>query len=243
MPVRHNPDAPPRVLLHPSQEHPDLGDVLAVHNFVDPRSWGGANNGVAKGMAGIVAAERPTSRQRVTSAVTRMVDAIAKKRGLLVSTTDDRPISGQRPRLVRMIMMRTRKERRWSSRLTLGACHSTCGSSLFACLSMCRTPCPITPMNFLFGPPGSPGSPGSKIDHSTSPPVGSPKPYGPSYPKGSDGSVPDQAAASTAPELAAEALADAKEDKQPLTLDLSKLSKIRGGVKLRRDLKVIPHPS
>jgi hypothetical protein len=98
MPVRHNPDAPPRLLLHPSQEHPDLGDVLAVHNFVDPRSWRGEPSGVTKGMGDIVAVELPTSRQRVTSAMTKMVDAIAKKRGLLVSTTDDRPISGQRPR-------------------------------------------------------------------------------------------------------------------------------------------------
>jgi hypothetical protein len=44
----------------------------------------------------------------------------------------------------------------------------------------------------------------------------------------------------TAPEIAE---SDAKEDNQPLTLDLSKLSKIRGGVKLRRDLKVIIDPS
>jgi hypothetical protein len=45
----------------------------------------------------------------------------------------------------------------------------------------------------------------------------------------------------TAPEIAKSV--DAKEDNQPLTLDLSKLSKIRGGVKLRRDLKVILNPS
>lgn len=90
---------PPRVLVHHSQEEVDLGQVLAVQTCAITAGVNGHHHHprlpsqqqqVGTASPCYVLEERP---HRVPTAMAKMAGTIDKKRGLLVSTSGDRPIT------------------------------------------------------------------------------------------------------------------------------------------------------